>query len=400
MDSNKPNNYFIKIDYISPSILRRPPPPPAARKEGKSKPEMVGGNSTYYLSSYKRKRLTEIESLPDEVLFEVLVRLEAQDIYDSARLVCSKWFHMIHTHTFIYAHLQRSTYGLLFQSIYGDSFFMAVGESGRVEISKKRYKLRCPVQTSCNGLSLEYQMGSKYNLYVLNPTTRQIFALPPIVGHIIRYEVFGIAYAAASMEYKAVIIVLGKNRKRTCYILTIGVDNSWRTVDSECLSSLATIYKTTPLITEGFVHWYNVVTNVVLTMNVETEIITETSGPTPKGKQNQRNTYLSTGRYLSLLRPCGEFCWEVWEMKPKIDYQWRKVCDISLEAHKCSTFDQPIGWLKYLEVLVFSVNDRTWSQVLVFNLLTQEIVTIELPVKLFYYKIVVHKNSLVWLGGC
>ncbi|KAL3629277.1 hypothetical protein CASFOL_026499 [Castilleja foliolosa] len=83
------------------------------------KPEMAGGNNrstyTYRPRSCKGKGLTEIESLPDEVLFDVLVRLQARDIYDLARLVCRKWYHMIHTRTFIYAHLQRSTYGLLFR---------------------------------------------------------------------------------------------------------------------------------------------------------------------------------------------------------------------------------------------------------------------------------------------
>ncbi|KAL3629645.1 hypothetical protein CASFOL_026867 [Castilleja foliolosa] len=422
MDSNIPSLRVIKVDYIPPSIVRQLPSPTAARKEGKIKPEQkVGGNSTYYLRSCnrKRKRLTEIESLPKEVLFDVLVRLEAQDIYESARLACSKWYHMIHTHTFIYAHLQRSTYGLLFQSAFGDSFFMAVGESGMVEISKNRYKLRCPLPVSCNGLLLEFERGSKYNIYALNPATRQIFALPPFAGELISYRLFRIAYAAASMVYKAV--VLARFPKPVCFILTIGVDNSWRTVGSECLSSVATtrVDKRIPLITEGFVHWYNRVTNAVLTMNVETEIITETSGPNPESylhnylstnPVHHLNIFLSTGRYISLLRPCGEFCWEVWEMKPNIDYRWRKVCDISLEAHKCSTFQRfrfneynylvPRGWLKYLEVLVFSDNIGSQSQIFVFNLLTQEVVTIELPDKSIDYKIVVHKNSLVWLGGC
>ncbi|KAL3629290.1 hypothetical protein CASFOL_026512 [Castilleja foliolosa] len=392
---------------------------------------MVGGNN----HSPKREWLTEIGSLPDAVLFDVLVRLEAQEIYDSARLVCRKWYHMTHTHTFIYAHLERSTYGLLFQSKYGsdsesesesdsdsDSVFMTVGESGQVEISKNMYNIRCPVQTSCNGLllELEFQSGSKYNLYVSNPVTGQNCDLPSFVDWMLEferesninlYEIVGIAYAEASMEYKAVLLLSpGGGEKRICCILTIGVDNSWRTIGSEC-ESLATskVFTSAPLISEGFVHWYDTTSNEVLTLNVETEIITETSGPTPEG--NQRNIYLSTGRYLSLLRTCGQFCWEVWEMKPKIDYQWRKVWDISLEAHNCSTFERvgfnqyyyliPIGWLKYLEVLVFfSPHNPVGSQIFVYNLLTHEILTVELPDLRCNYKIVVHKNSLVRLDGC
>ncbi|KAL3629225.1 hypothetical protein CASFOL_026447 [Castilleja foliolosa] len=371
---------------------------------------MVGGNN---VRSCKRKRLTEIESLPEEVLFDVLVRLSAQDIYDSARLVCSKWHHMIHTHTFIYAHLQHSTYGLLFQSITGHSFFMTMGENGRAEISMKRYnKIRCPIKTSCNGLllELECQRKSNYNLYVKNPATRQMLALPQFVGYLnypINFCFFGIAYAAASMQYKAVILVPDDGTKRTCCILTIGVDNSWRIVGSECKSLQSNGLFSTKLITEGFLHWCYTANNVVLTMNVETEIITETSGPIPRVVyRNRGDIYLSTGIYLSLLRPCGEFCWEVWEMKPKIDYLWRKVCDVSFEAHKYNIlkrfdFDEynyliPTGWFKYLEVLVFRHRD----QFLVLNLLTREIVTIELPGPQGNYQTIVHKNSLVWLGGC
>ncbi|KAL3629270.1 hypothetical protein CASFOL_026492 [Castilleja foliolosa] len=410
-DSNIRSLFLIKMDNTPPSIIRQPPPPPplkpAARKEGNTNPEMVGGN----LRSCKRKMLTDIESLPDEVLFEVLVRLQAQDIYDSARLVCRKWYHMIHTNTFINAHLHRSTYGLLFQSMNNDPFLISVGESGRVEISEEnRYnKLSIPVQTSCNGLLLESQIWKNKNIYVCNPATRQYFTLPKLVGNTLVYERFAIAYAAASMEYKAVVLFFpGRGvEKRMCFILTIGVDSSWRTIVKESVSLAGTgMFASRPLITEGFVHFYHISSNEVLTLNVETEIITETSGPTPK--IDRPNTYLSTGRYSSLLRPCGEFCWEVWEMKPKIDYQWRKVWDISLEAHKCTTFQRfdfdeysyliPIGWLKYLEVLVFRTTLR--SEIFVYNFLKHEIVTMKLPVPNCDYDPIVHKDSLVSLRGC
>ncbi|KAL3629232.1 hypothetical protein CASFOL_026454 [Castilleja foliolosa] len=407
-------------------MIRQPQPPPqplapAALKEGKITPEMVECNNcsthTSYPRSCERKRLTDIESLPDELLFEVLVRLEAQDIYDSARLVCSKWYHMIHTHTFIYAHLQRSTYGLLFQSTWGDdSFFITVGESGEVEISENRYsKLRYPVVSSCNGLLLDFkrQIDYKYDdIYVSNPATRQIISLPHFDDAKINYCLYGIAYAAASMEYKAVVLFCpGEDKKTMLFILTIGVDNSWRTVGSECKSLQTKEFFDAPLITEGFVHWYIRDTNEVLTMDIETEIITETSGPIHRVVYgNQRKILLSTGIYLSLLIPCGKFSWEVWEMKPKIDYRWRKVWDISLEAHKWSLIQRnlnnqyehliPVGWLKYLEVLVFVVDNRNYGDFFVLNLLTQEIDIIgDFFADCCNYGIVVHKNSLVWLGG-
>ncbi|KAL3625545.1 hypothetical protein CASFOL_030999 [Castilleja foliolosa] len=306
---------------------------------------MVGGNN-----------LTDVESLPDEVLFEVLVRIPAQDIHDSVRLVCSKWYHMTHTHTII---------------IKIDSLWLweKVVESRYITTTGTAKSDTLPVRSSCNGLVLESEEETETveNVHVSNPATMQIFTLRPLVGYRLALPLFAIGYAASSMKYKAVILSMpGKDMEDKCFILTIGVDNSWRTT-------------------------------------------IETSGPTPEGYR--RNTYLSTGRYVSLLRPCGEMFWQVWEMKPEIDYQWRKVWDINLEDYKCTTFQlldsravdfvQPIGWLKYLEILVFRKLSYTpQSRIFVYYLLTHEIVTIELPAQHSIYDRVVHKDSLVSLGGC
>lgn len=329
------------MSKIPPSILRQPPPPRsrmAAINEDEGNTEMAEGNCTrtFYLRRCKRKRLTGMESLPDELLFEVLVRLPAQDIYDPARLVCRKWYHMIHTHNFIYAHLQHTTYGLLFQCTRKDSFFMAVRE-GRIEISKFKYKFRYEVKTSCNGLLLEFEEWNHNNAYISNPATSQIFVLPPKVGGLVRYGI-GIAYAAATMEYKVVMpYPVRPNSKGLCYILTVGADNSWRTVRTEHLSYEAMrAFIAPPLLTEGFVHWCSARDDGVLTLNAETEIIKETPAPVPRpvlGGGRSRNIFLSAGRYLSMFVFREEFFWDVWEMKPETG-EWRKVRSISLDAER------------------------------------------------------------------
>lgn len=58
----------------------------------------------------------------------------------------------------------------------------------------------------------------------------------------------------------------------------------------------------------------------------------------------------------------------------------------------------PVGWLKYLEVLVLGVSSGR-RFVFIYNLLAQEMETMELPTLRCNYSIVKHKNSLVWLGG-
>ncbi|CAA0830952.1 Plant basic secretory protein (BSP) family protein [Striga hermonthica] len=189
-------------------------------------------------------------------------------------------------------------------------------------------------------------------------------------------------YSPSSMEYKAVVLVYCP---RVYFrILTAGVDKTWRDVDLGLVSSNEAIsaFYERPLVTEGFVHWCCHRTHHVLTLNVETETITETPAPLPPpslGSQN--NVYLSTGKYLSLLRHYGECSWQVWEMSRPETGEWRMKADFSLEVHKRrfnlngvldKYFLFPIGWLKYSELLALRAKDEG-PAVFVYNLVTQEV---------------------------
>ncbi|CAA0828476.1 Unknown protein [Striga hermonthica] len=429
---------------IPPSIIRQPPRPrrlPAANMSEESKTEVPplkvlvppdeqidGGKSTegtrtYYPWSCKRKSPTSLESLPDELLFEILSRVPGQDIYE-ARLVCRKWYRKIHNRNFINAQLEHATHGLLLRSQNPETdSFLIHAAGGRAEMSKFRCQRTCLVHTSCNGLMLEFEKQNMDNIYVSNPATGQIFVLPLYVGGVSSFELWGIAYASVSMEYKVVLPILtGPFTKEKCYILTVGVDKSWRAVDLGHLSSKATrAFMSTPVITEGFIHWFTVYSNIGLTLNVETEIFTETPGLTPSRRisDHQRNIYLPTGKYLSLLRPCGEFSWQVWEMRPEIG-EWRKMGSVCLESQrrrfkqlgliqptevntrplfKLRTDVVPVGWVKYMEVLALSSADVIRRTIFTFNLVTGEFDEMELPSVRLDYTIMLHKSSLVWLCG-
>ncbi|KAI3468627.1 hypothetical protein Pfo_025290 [Paulownia fortunei] len=354
--------------------------------------------------------LTNIESLPDEMVFKILLHLPAQDIYDVTRLVCRKWCHMIHTHNFIYAHLQHSTCGLLIQNMNVKMFpiFVAL-QQGRIEISRFSYKFRDPSD-----------INDRCALSIANPATKQHFALPPFFHRIACYPFSGIAYAVASMEYKVVHIYDcdGNSKVWRCAILTVGVDSSWRHVHTEHLSLTAKeLLRSIPLITEGFMHWADgsIHSTHVLTLNVETEIITQS--PVPQGYGKRLKYYFSMGSYLSLLIACSDFSWDVWEMKPETG-EWTKLPNIDLEAQKC-TIEQlpcvhdrslmpfrylnrvltPVGWLKYQEVLVFHVS-RPTRVCIAYNVHAQEIDLFELDSTSDLQTFRVHRNSLVWLDGC
>ncbi|CAA0834832.1 Unknown protein [Striga hermonthica] len=285
-------------------MVRQPPPPrlpkATSKEEGSAQvapfkfllprrdDQIIGGRRCR-----RKKPTSDIDSLPDELLMEVLAHIPGQDIY-GARLVCRKWYNIIHTRDFMRFYLQHATYGLLFK---------------------------------------ENQLKDMDNLYVMNPTTGQVVLLPPRVKRV-QTGFHAIGYVPASMEYKAVIFwpESAIYEKSWCYILNVGVDKSWRKVEFE---------STTPLgwhqlmISEGFMHWSHYTANQVLTLNLETETFTETPGPNPVTRTgNVNNIYLSTGRYLSLLRCCGYNSWEIWEMSRPERGEWRKKADFSLEAHK------------------------------------------------------------------
>ncbi|KAK6149772.1 hypothetical protein DH2020_017297 [Rehmannia glutinosa] len=334
----------------------------------------------YYFRRCKRMRLTNIESLPDDLVFTIILELPAQDIYNVARRVCRKWYHMIHSHNFIYAHLQHSTSGLIIQNRqeFDTSLIFVAVTRGRIEISKFSYKFREILWTSCNGLILENCLKDQTFLYVANPATKQHCALPRFYSQIIFNRYSSLAYVEASMEYKVVRACdcndcNDGNTNIGCAILTVGMDGSWRHVQIEHLSlSDRKLLCASPLVTEGFMHW-----NYLVTLNLETETIRQV--PIPQGYGEKIMYYFSMGRYLSFLTPCSEFCWEVWEMKPDTG-EWTKLPDICLKAQKCTIEHlsgkrdcslKPVGWIKYKEVFLFRVSFPSTIYI-AYNVCTQE----------------------------
>ncbi|KAL3630681.1 hypothetical protein CASFOL_023665 [Castilleja foliolosa] len=228
-------------------------------------------------------KATNIDSLPDEIIFEILVRVPAQDLYDSTRFVCRKWYNIMYTSNFAQSHLQLSNPGLLVVYMcLREQFFMMM-QNGRIEIFKCSYGSDRVVLSSCNGLLLEESRVNWKEMYITNPVTKQQFALPLLKLNTLPNR-YALAYAASSRAYKAVGIpcFYDENRDLGLSIMTVGVDTDWeRRVSTQHLSLKAKkLLKEFPLTTRGFVHWVqNNFTEYVLTMNVESEIITQIPGP-------------------------------------------------------------------------------------------------------------------------
>ncbi|KAL3645534.1 hypothetical protein CASFOL_010714 [Castilleja foliolosa] len=400
-----------------PPNVRQPPPPPRRQRSGspvvkftdshlntekeegnsvidvpKKRVKVKNGRShSYYLRSCDMLNFlkTNINSPPDEIVFDILVRVPAQDIYSAVRPVCLKWYRMIHTHTFVNTHLNRSTYRLLIQNRSSPPFtltFMALSRQGRVELTRLNYD---PGFTfwcnSSNGLILETERDAKYTLYITNPATMQHLSLPrsPI-------PLFGI------------------------------ILESWNPVNTQHLSLEAKkLLIFDPFTTEGFVHWVNRGSLYVLTLNVETEIITEYLVPSSCFDDRfDGHYYFPTVNCLSLLIYCRRWwSWEVWEMKPETG-EWPNFPGIELNDRKCEILEwyskrdsksvgysdgwlEPFGWLKYGEVLIccFALprEVKKHQVCIAYNVRSKEIEYIELDCD--RKRLLVHRNSLLWLDG-
>ncbi|KAL3641988.1 hypothetical protein CASFOL_012803 [Castilleja foliolosa] len=402
--------------YFPTNIIRQPPLPDRRSANEKAEEEINSWQQTGYClrRSNRRKSLimnmeSSSSSLPDDLWFEILAHLPAKDIYDLARLVCWKWYRMIYTHTFIYTNLQYTPYGLLF-TCQNNMTFSVTMKQGRIETSMMSDAFTLDFSTTCNGLIVMRARKSMTKYYISNPLTKQVFALPPTPAPTCVSWSCGIGYASVSMEYKVVVTNLTSNGNGPWGIITPGVDSSWRAIRTDHIVSLRMKAVRPPLITEGFMHWTFVgcrnerkIGNQVLTLDLETEIVTKSCVPLNYDKDYDHWKYLSTGKYLTILITYGKCLWEVWEMKSG---EWRKLEGVIIDLGT-QMFEQygsklvPAGWLKYLEVLVLRV---VFSPVRVYNfhynLLTKEINLLELPSGCGCIDPVVHKNSLVWLAGC
>ncbi|XP_012832668.1 PREDICTED: uncharacterized protein LOC105953540 [Erythranthe guttata] len=358
-----------------------------------------------FWGSKRKKTSTNIGSLPEDLVFEILLRLPAEDIYKTAILVCKKWHNAIHSCNFVHKHLQHSAPVLLAQLIdHGDDRdygfhqlnikrFLPMGR-GSVEESEFSYDTMGRVLGSCNGLILEcLETEDRYNLSIVNPVRFESFDLPSISPEFdIAYDPM-IAYAEASNKYKVVVMGFWKFEPtgiESCVMLTVGVDKSWRRVDTKhldidrCLS------------TQRFIHWTRSEGTCIANLNVETEIVTETR--IPQGYEKRFKYYLSMGSCLTLLVECVEFSWEVLKMKPETG-EWTRMLKIDLEPLKGKFVNlvwkcvSPIGWLneKMLALRIFSP-----PVCVLYNVRTQEIESLELERPSDDYFFNVHRDSLIW----
>ncbi|CAA0823704.1 Unknown protein [Striga hermonthica] len=306
-------------------------------------------------------------SLPDDVLFKILLNhsLSTEDIH-RASVTCRRlYYDTIRSAKFVNLHLrQTDEYGLVFR--YGPNrccrhpFRRAVFVSmkhGRVTVSEyTACKFRYILKTSCNGLILEYTSCNPLPIvHVANPITGPPFKLPPLPENADGVSC-SVGYAEASKAYKVALSYSYGRRDPRWAVFTVGVDSSWRN-----LANKSSTLGGAMLVTEGFVHSISISRDTVVTLNVETEVMTTMRAPMPEdAKCWFSKEYLSTGKSLTLVVEVEDRVFRVWEMVCE-DYayccyywkEWeREIVLLGTNVRYLSSI-QPVGWLQQMEVLVF-----------------------------------------------
>ncbi|XP_057775472.1 putative F-box protein At5g52610 [Salvia miltiorrhiza] len=391
-------------------VFRKPPPRRCCTDGSVSDPH----------SNILSRESINIESFPTDLLFEILLRLPADHLYERARLVCRRWYHIIHSHAFINAQMHGATYGLLLSPLNWSNtlpLYVTADADGGIHTSDLNHISKLEVlATSCNGLALEFDFKDRL-LRLVNPAKKQSLLLPRLTrGATYAWPTYGFAYSAASLAYKVIArytVCHSPQRLQTDYgldVLTVGVNESWRHVEvPHHLSPF--FFNEAPLTTEGFMHWGR--GRYCVTLDVETEIITLSEAPYQYDESAYN--YLSTGRCLSLLVACGYLSWEVWELKAETG-EWRKALpnvDLGAEEWRIQQLAPkdapqvlvPLGWVKYPQVLAFRFgtyfSGKQWRPRCIFyNLDTHQLHSIELPESYTsgYYEAFPHKNNLIWLS--
>ncbi|KAL7121411.1 hypothetical protein ACP275_02G180400 [Erythranthe tilingii] len=399
------------------------PPMAAAGVKSKSK-DTRRRSRPYYFRVCKGNRNSQImDSLPDELLFHILLHLPAEDIPNAA-MVCRKWYRTTRARDFVHAHRSHhSVSGLVIHVLANNRLnchpqvFVSM-RNGRFDVSNFVHQIRRLAWCSCNGLILEYDFAPEPALLITNPITNQRFAAPPFPSRIsiLNHRRFGISYSPASMEYKVVYIYCDKKDVFQCAVLTVGGvdDKSWRRICTRHLSPTSkTHLLNDPIITLGFIHWAQCDTHThVLTLNVDTETMTKYTLPqSPQGGYERRpKFYFSAGKSLSLFVVVSDLYLEGWDMKSESG-EWTKLYNIDFTPRMCE-FERfrsdeyshvpfallPLGWIKFREVLAFHFSYPS-TVCTAYNLVTREFHFFELGSDACHHEVVPHTiNNLEWLS--
>ncbi|KAG5535120.1 hypothetical protein RHGRI_023040 [Rhododendron griersonianum] len=326
--------------------------------------ERVGRAKCKLVYCSNKKKRTNTPSLPEEIIFYILVWLPADILYNSMRYVCRQWYKIIRDPLFVKEHLLRSTTGLLIQENF--SCAAQFGKFGEMNTTETKVNFNFPnvLLATCDGLVLFKDGYDDKEVYAANPLTKQRVAAPPFCFPSFR---FGLALACAysTMEYKLVCTYRSKKSKvYHCTMVTMGKDHAWKPINCQKLSDpCRQIFRGYRFSAGGFIYWAYDAFPCVVALDVESEVFYEFPSPAVE-TEDTSIYYVRKGKSLScvVVNPY-KGTWDVWVLSDPRSHGWRKLHEIDLDAQKLGISRTcilwPIAWVSNGDVLVSGIGCKS-----------------------------------------
>ncbi|XP_027069805.1 putative F-box protein At3g52320 [Coffea arabica] len=331
--------------------------------------------------SNQKKKVLCMPRLPQEIVFNILLCLPADILYNVMRYVCREWYNVIRDPVFANAHVLKSDRGSLIwtgPNRLGVPYVELMKPRDLIEMTRVRFPdFGGMLVSSCNGLVCYTTVKRSYYHYIANPVTKEIVRIPT-ASEVPWISCLG--YTSSSKEYKLVEFN-GGHERLDCGILTLGVDKEWRFLDAtnqtlKIKRFLIEVLVGSQVATDdGFVHLPHYSFN--LTLDLESETFFLCSVPNCSNTEREDMKYFGTGRSLCFMDRKGKFSWELWLLKNVPTGDWTKLATIDLGSQeqwlRQSLCPQgfrlgPIGWLKDGEIAIFHVNyDPSFGNLTLFH---------------------------------
>ncbi|XP_057496917.1 F-box protein At3g08750-like isoform X2 [Actinidia eriantha] len=379
-----------------------------------------------------RKEKSCVASLPEEIVFFILVRLPADILYNSAQYVCWQWYSIIRNPCFIYEHLLRSTTSGLFIQYDRLPYTPCFAELGKRNATVTEVSFPFPIEVlaTCDGLVLFrdrqnrdgpvlFSNRKNMTIRVANPLIKKVATVPPLTVQGYHYSYFSLVRARSTREYK-VVFAYGSNLRIEdfdCMVVTLGKDHAWKLIKNKFPNSCRKLFCCRALSKGGFLYWAHFDFPFVVTLDVESEMFYEF--PIPAALCEGRYTvpyYLTRGKSLScmvqFLGSPGIMFWDVWDLCDPMSGEWKKLYRIEwdfknsrprqvfkgLPSRSAVMSDiLPIAWVNNGEVVLFCVSCSPGPYV-AYNVKTGETFTFGSHTSyVWWYFWRDYAYSLVWL---
>ncbi|XP_057748083.1 putative F-box/kelch-repeat protein At1g12870 [Arachis stenosperma] len=346
---------------------------------------------------------SSLDSLPNDVVAGILLRLPAQFLHNSASHVSRKWGEISESQCFINSHLLTHLSECEFLIQDANKVQSINARDLKLEETDLGAKFHGRISGSSDGVLLfNKSSGSVMDFYVANPVTMQILKLPSLKSTcMISSHCSNIARVSSTGEIK--VIRLGRDSligMYKWYVLTLGKEMHWRKISNnapkECdpASYLSFVQS---LSVNGVVYWTNsswITDPSVFAMDLCHE--TAYHLKVPGECHGQYWTLVQMGKEICCMNCGKDVEMKVWKLNDLHINEWILIKSIRFSSEISllrGNFCVPLTWLD-LEVLVLSVYVGVRNVVVAYNVNKGECIVLKID-DVARHTIFLHTNSLI-----